>query len=254
MDLTSDRRDDKRYKYDAFIWHTNILPGIFYKAKLCNISETGIYFETDQSLYPGEKIYIAKKSESSISNRKEFKRIEIKWRKENIKSFDQIEIKWRKELKDSFFQYGYGAVFTGSNTNLGKIFDTDKVNKHKIENTHLEYKKDPREITRENYRKEITFKSRNQSYTGIISNISRVGAFIETKSRFSLGQLIHLEIPGDSLFKDLKLKGWVVRIDPNGIGIKFDRRTGRERRKDLDRRRGPDRRVRRMRSAQSKKY
>jgi hypothetical protein len=251
VDLKSDRRDNKRYKYDAFIWHTDILPGIFYKAKLCNLSKTGVYFETDQSLYPGEKIYIAKKSDSSISNKKEFKRIEIKWRKDNIKNFDQIEIKWRKELKNSIFQYGYGAVFTSSNTNLEKIIDTDEVNKHK--NGNLEYKKDPRGLTRENYRKDITFSSRNQTYKGVISNISRVGAFIETKSRLSLGQLIHLEIPGDSLFKDLKLKGWVVRIDPNGVGVKFDRRTGQERRMDIDRRRGPDRRVRRKRRGQSKK-
>ena len=185
MDLTSDRRDNTRYKFDAFIWHTNILPGVFYKAKLYNLSETGIYFETDQSLYPGEKIYIAKKSDSSISNKKEFKRIKIKWRKDNIKSFDQIEIKWRKELTDSFFQYGYGAVFSGSDTNFGKILETDEIDKQKSRNGRLEYKKDPREITRENYRKEITFSSRNQIFKGVISNISRVGAFIETKSRFS---------------------------------------------------------------------
>ena len=253
MDITSDRRDNKRYKYDPFIWHTNILPGTFYIAKLSSYSESGIYFETDQSLYPGEKIYIAKKSDSSISTEKEFKRIEFKWRKDNIKSFDEIEIKWRKELKDSFFQYGYGAVFTGSNTNLGKILGNGEVPKHKNGNGNLEYKKDPREITRENYRKAITFSSKNQSYKGMISNISRVGAFIETKNSFSLGQLIHHEIPGDSLFKDLKLKGVVVRIDPNGIGVKFDRRTGHERRTDLDRRRGPDRRARRKRRGQRKK-
>jgi hypothetical protein len=245
VNLPSNRRDNTRYKYDAFIWHTNILPGIFYKAKLQNLSKTGVYFETDQSLYSREKIYIAKKSDSSISNKKEFKRIEIKWRKDNIKSFDEIEIKWRKELKDSFFQYGYGAVFTGFNTNLEKIIDTDAVDKQKNGNGNLEYKKDPRGLTRENYRKDITFSKKIQTYKGVISNIRRVGAFIETKSNLSLGQLIHLEITGDSLFKDLKLKGLVVRIDPNGVGVKFDRRTGRERRKDIDRRRGPDRRARR---------
>jgi hypothetical protein len=57
--------------------------------------------------------------------------------------------------------------------------------------------------------------------------------------------MIRLEIPGDSLFRDLKLKGWVIRLDPEGVGIKFERRSGHERRKDLDRRRGPDRRTRR---------
>ena len=253
MDCTSDRRDNTRYNFDAFIWHTNILPGVFYKAKLYNLSESGIYFETDQSLYPGEKIYIAKKSDSSLDNKKEFKRIKIKWHKDNIKSFDQIEIKWRKELTDAFFQYGYGAVFSDPDTNFGKILETDEIDKRKNRNGKLEYKKDPREISRENYRKEINFSSKNQTFKGVISNINRVGAFIETKNRFSLGQLVHLEIPGDMLFKDLKLKGWVVRIEPDGVGIRFDRRTGRERRKDLDRRRGPDRRSRRKRRGKSKR-
>ena len=127
------------------------------------------------------------------------------------------------------------------------------VNKNKYGNDNLKDKKDPRELTRENYHKEITFSSKDQTYKGFISNISRVGTFIETKSKFSVGQMIHLEIPGDSLFRDLKLKGWVVRLDPKGVGIKFERRTGRERRKDLDRRRGPDRRARRKPKGAGKK-
>jgi hypothetical protein len=253
VDITSDRRENQRLKYEAIIWHNSILPGIFYKAKLCNISKTGVYFETDQSLYPGEKIYIAKKSDSSISNRKDINRVKIKWRKDSTKGFDHIEIKWRKELKNSSCQYGYGAVFIGSNPNLEKLLDMVDVNKNVNGNDNLKAKKDPRELTRENYRKEITFSAKGQSYKGIISNISRVGAFIETKTKFSLGQLIRLEIPGDSLFRDLKLKGWVVRLDPKGVGIKFERRSGRERRKDLDRRRGPDRRSRRKPKGAGKK-
>ena len=253
MDLTSDRRENQRFKYEAVIWHNCILPGVFYKARLCNISKTGVYFETNQSLYPGEQIFIAKKSDSSISNRKDITRVEIKWRNDSTKGFDHIEIKWRKELKKSDLQYGYGAVFIGSNPNLEKLLDMVAANKKQNGNNNLKAKKDPRELNREDYRKEITFSSKEQSYKGFISNISRAGAFIETESKFSLGQMIRLEIPGDSLFKDLKLKGWVVRLDPEGVGIKFERRTGLERRKDLDRRRGPDRRDRRKPEGAGKK-
>lgn len=253
MDLMSDRRENQRFKYEAIIWHNCILPGVFYKARLCNISKTGVYFETNQSLYPGEQIFIAKKSDSSISNRKDINRVEIKRPKDSTEGFDHIEIKWRKELKNSSLQYGYGAAFIGSNPNLEKLLDMVEANKNKNDNDSLKAKKDPRELTRENYRKEITFSSKDQSYKGFISNISRVGAFIETKTKFSIGQMIRLEIPGDSLFKDLKLKGWVVRLDPEGVGIKFERRTGLERRKDLDRRRGPDRRTRRKPKGAGKK-
>ena len=251
MDLTSNRRENQRFQYEAVIWHNCILPGVFYKARLCNISKTGVYFETNQSLYPGEQIYIAIKSESSISDRKDITRVDIKWRKDNTKGFDHLEIKWRKELRDSDLFFGYGAVFIDSNSNLDKLLEMVDTNKNTTDN--LKAKKDPRELARENYRKEITFSSKDQNHKGFISNISRVGAFIETKSKFSLGQMISLEIPGDSLFKDLKLKGWVVRLEPEGVGIKFERRTGLERRRDLDRRRGPDRRAGRKSKSKDKK-
>ena len=45
-----------------------------------------------------------------------------------------------------------------------------------------------------------------------------------------------LVIPGDKKHSDMKLKGSVVRLSTKGAGIKFDRRTGRERRKGGDRR------------------
>ncbi len=252
MDSTSDQRENTRLKFEAVIWHNNILPGVLYKAKIHNLSKDGVYFETDQSLYPGEKIHIAKISLSSRSDAKNVSRVEIKWRDDNAKYFDRIEIKWRKELKDSSFRFGYGAIFTSSDSKLTKLIIAASSGKQKISSEDRDYRKDPRELTRENYRKEIIFSSKNQNYQGFISNISRVGAFIETKHKLSLGQIIHLEIPGDSLFKELIRSGCVVRLDPDGIGIKFDKRSGRERRKAIDRRTGADRRSRRKRKGKAK--
>ena len=252
MDSTSERRDNQRFKYEAIIWHNNVLPGIFYKAKLSNLSKTGVYFETDQSLYPGEKIYIAKKSDSSISNRKEFNRVEINWYDGNTEDFGPIEIKWRKELKNSSYRYGYGAIFVDSNSHLDQLIEMASVNELEKSDGRLNNKKDSRELARENYRKEIIFSSKNRTYKGTISNISRAGAFIETEDKLPLGRIVHLEISGDSFFKDLKLKGWVVRLDPKGFGVKFNRRSGSERRTDKDRRRGFDRRTRRKLNRRSK--
>ena len=245
MDLTPDRRGSKRYKYQTNMWHTNILPKVLYRAKLYNLSKTGVYFETDQTLYVREKIHIVRNSAVSTGDKKDLNRIEIKWGNQNTKGFDIIEIKWRKELKNSSFLFGYGAVFMNFNTNFRKIIDAAALDKYRNSNRDLEYIKDPRELAREIYRKVITIRSKNQTYKGVVLNINRAGAFIATKKRLHLGQIIHLEIPGDSLFRDLKLKGVVVRKDPNGVGVKFDKRTGLDRRNDIDRRRGPDRRVRR---------
>lgn len=245
MDSASEKRNNKRFKYEAVIWHNNILPGVLYKAKIYNLSKGGVYFETDQSLYPGEKIHIAKISIVSKKNGTERNRVAVKWQDKNAKYFDPVQIIWRKELADSHFRYGYGAEFTKADSTLAKLIVASTVESQTDKCEDWEYKKDPRELSRENYKKEITFRSKNNSYKGFISNINRVGAFIETGDAFSLGQIIKFVLPGDGLFKPLKLRGCVVRLAPNGIGVRFDKRTGRERRKDIDRRTGAERRDRR---------
>ena len=252
MGLTAEQRKYKRFKYEAVIWHNNILPGILYKAKICNLSKGGLYFETDQSLYPGEKIHIAKISFTTQKNGSKRDRVAIKWRDKNARYFDPIEIKWRKELADSPYSFGYGAEFARADSILAKLIIASAADTQEDDIEAWEYKKDPRELSRENYRKKITFSSQKKDHTGYLSNINRVGAFIETKDAFSLGQIIKLVVPGDGLFKPLKLRGCVVRIEPEGVGIRFDKRSGRERRKDIDRRTGADRRDRRKSGARRK--
>jgi Tfp pilus assembly protein PilZ len=98
-------------------------------------------------------------------------------------------------------------------------------------------KNDSRQNPRTPYRKVTFFTTQNRNYKGFITNISRSGAFIVARYRFSLGQQIVLVIPGDEKHSDMKLKGSVVRLSPKGAGVKFDRRTGMVRREGLDRRR-----------------
>ena len=252
MGSTAEKRNNKRFKYEAVIWHNNILPGILYKAKIYNLSKCGLYFETDQCLYPGEKIHIAKISVTPKKNGSERDRVAIKWRDKNARYFDPIEIKWRKELADSTYSFGYGAEFARADSILAKLIIASAADTLEDDNEAWEYKKDHRELSRENYRKKITFSSQKKNYTGFLSNINRVGAFIETRDAFSLGQIIQLVIPGDGLFKPLELRGCVVRMEPQGVGIRFDKRSGRERRKDIDRRTGADRRDRRKSGARRK--
>ena len=62
MSSNSDRRKTKRYHFESVILHDTLLPDIFYDAKMYDISKGGVHFESDQSLYPGEEIYIGLKS------------------------------------------------------------------------------------------------------------------------------------------------------------------------------------------------
>jgi len=86
----------------------------------------------------------------------------------------------------------------------------------------------------------ITHKYRH--LTGVATNISRGGVFVETARNISFGERISLIIHGSKHTKGVRLKGWIVRLDPNGVGVSFNRRADRERRYDLDRRTGLDRR------------
>jgi Tfp pilus assembly protein PilZ len=217
-----DQRIDQRFIYEAAIWHENIIPGRFYRAKIGNISRKGIYFESDQALYQGEKIYIGRSRPES---------------KEDISAnCAGVEIKWRKALKDSSYQFGYGAEFLDLDNPLVKSIDSTNMINQNNHGTSRKYKKDPREHVRELYRKEIVFSTQNRHYKGSITNISRSGAFIRTKDKFALGQLILLDIREDKTSEALRLKGWVVRLSPNGVGVKFDRRIRLDRRKKVDRR------------------
>jgi Tfp pilus assembly protein PilZ len=224
VNINYDQRGHQRFIYEAPMWHENILPGRFYMAKIGNVSRKGIYFESDQALYRGEKIYIGSnrpQSEEHISN-----------------NCAGVEIKWRKVLKGSSFRYGYGAEFLDSDNVLVKSIDYTKIIIQNNHGTSGRYKRDPRKHFREIYGKAIVFATKNQQCNGSISNISRGGAFITTNNKFSLGQMIQIDIREDKTCDALRLKGWVVRLSPDGVGVKFDRRIRRDRRKKADRRVG----------------
>jgi Tfp pilus assembly protein PilZ len=105
---------------------------------------------------------------------------------------------------------------------------------------------DPRKYPRKPCLKSVFFNCGDQQYTGLIKNISRGGAFIETADKFFFGQSIELLIPNSRIDQDKPIPGWIVHLSKTGIGVTFkrifERRSGRERRNAIDRRSGSDRR------------
>jgi Tfp pilus assembly protein PilZ len=217
MQINNDQRVKRRFKYEAVIWHDNILPDRFYAARILNISRSGVYFESDQTLYQGEEVFIAHKNPGP----------------EGIepKNCTRVEIKWRQNLKDSPYRYGYGARFAETDNSLVKSIDKNRLIRQNIDDDPTKYKREPRAHLRELYRKEIVFIAENSQHRGTVTDISRGGAFIRTDTKLSLGQAVNIHIPRGQSCKDTQLKGWVVRLSPNGIGIKFDRRLHADRRK-----------------------
>jgi Tfp pilus assembly protein PilZ len=109
---------------------------------------------------------------------------------------------------------------------------------------------DPRKHPRRSCLKSVFFNCGDQTYAGFIKNISRGGVFIETTDKFFFGQSIELVIPKTRIDGGKPIPGWIVHLSGTGIGVTFkrifERRSGRERRNEIDRRSGSDRRKKKV--------
>lgn len=205
---------EQRYKREVDISHDIVMPNILYDGTFYNLSGGGIYFESNQQILPGDKISITVKRLNGTEQ-----------------SFD-IEIQWRKDLQNSSLRFGYGAKPIHPKESIVQIPDQNVNRLAEVENM--------RRYQRNFYNKPIRLKNHNQSFKGRIRDISRGGAFIETNSIFPIGKKLVLTISGKTARKSVRLTGWVVRKIKEGFGIAFDRRSGAERRYEIDRRKDQD--------------
>lgn len=209
---------DKRFNYETDISHDIVIPDIHYDGRIFNLSREGIYFESDERVEPGDQISIT-----------------IKKLDGNEVTFD-VEILRRKRLYGTTYRFGYGGKSIEPKSSLVKVFGKD------LAPTPID-DKDCREYCRKIYNKLLRFRYENKNHNAWIRDISRGGAFIETNLFFPIGKKIVLTIPARKARKVVRIQGWIVRCSEAGFGIKFNRRTDSvERRFDIDRRNGPERR------------
>ena len=239
MPAKIERRKQNRIKYEAFISHDILSDEIIHSDKMFNFSQDGLYFESDQNIHPGDDVYIGIGYHPHQAN-------------DNIELLFGVEVVWRNDLQDSPYRYGFGTKFISSNNSLVKKVDIGnsllKKSKMKalkgqnLSGQNMKTEGDSRKHPRKPCKKLLIFSYKNQKYKGLITSISRGGAFLITESKLALGEFIDLIIQKHKNRKDLKVRGWIVRSTPKGVGVSFERRSGKERRYDLDRRTGLDRR------------
>ncbi len=231
MGSTTERRKHKRHQYEAFISHDILSPEVKPAGKIYNFSQQGLYFESNHNFLPFEEIFVEIIDQDRSSDT------------EQELLFD-VEIIWRKKLIDAPFRYGYGAKFKFSNEIIEHKIKSASLKRPPLPPPELEDKTEAREFPRKRCRQSIVFNLGNQVCQGWVTNISRSGAFIKTRSKCSLGLKIRIVLTGDKPSKGLERMGWIVRVNSEGFGLSFNRRSGVERRYDLDRRVGRDRRQR----------
>ena len=233
MKFDTERRRYKRFKYEALISHDVSTNGNIYPGKMFNFSKGGLYFESEQPIYPGENLFVALAISPDSSGK-------------DTQHHFEVRILWHKKVEGSPLCHGYGGKFLStydSFTETGQIQE-EEIKKKVSPSYDFGGENDSRKHIRKPYRKMLLFTYDSVEYKGIVSNISRGGVFILTKDDFVLGgkiKLVHLALKTRNAAKET---GWVVRKTLEGIGVSFERRTASERRCDLDRRTGLDRRSR----------
>jgi Tfp pilus assembly protein PilZ len=241
VELNTERRTHKRLKNKASVSHDILTLEIVHTGRIYNFSNSGLYLESNQTFYPGEEVYIL------MGNRPQLAEGDTQF-------FLCVEIIWHQNLQSSSYRYGYGAKLLETNDALARSMSTAKLEKKTRQSGIIDNGIDSRKCHRRPSNKLFLFTHQNRRCKGYIKNISRSGALIETKNKLSLGKAIILAIPRRKSRKDIYLRGWIVRLNSNGGGVKFDQRSGRERRSDLDRRFGLERRRRNKSKNRNKIY
>lgn len=67
----------------------------------------------------------------------------------------------------------------------------------------------------------VDYSTQDHVYKDFIQNVSAGGVFIQTNMPFSVGQEVSLTFPLPNYQKYIKIIGKVVRIDLQGIGVRF---------------------------------
>ena len=196
-----EKRDDVRIVYKSPITVEDLKAGKTYRARMVNYSKNGLYFETNRLLDSVTEIYIEMENSPKASS------------SFDLKERYQAEIIWHKKLEDSLYNHGYGVRY---------IYGSDIEN---LQSSGLKDTKnnseDLRRHPRRSYRKKVLLTFQNQHYEGLANNISNGGIFIETNDKLSVGQIIRLVIPGTKIDKGVMLKGEIIHVKPEGVGVKF---------------------------------
>ncbi len=99
MEENPEKRDNARIDHQCLVTIENLKAGTINKAKMLNFSATGLYFEADNLLQPGEEVFVGIDNSPFASE-------------QGLYECYRVEIVWRKELKKSAYYYGYGAKHT----------------------------------------------------------------------------------------------------------------------------------------------
>ena len=205
-----DKRKERRFHYETAVALGSSEGGPTSVARMYNVSEGGVYFESDSRIAERKQIYIW------IAN-SPFAR------DPGVYESQRVKVVWRSALKDSIYAYGYGVKRLDPADTFAESMVMSRLDMPQPRVGKLRPMKDSRRHPRKSFSASVFFGSQNGHHKGRIRNISRSGLFIETRSRFEIGHPIQIVVPDDRFDQYLSITGRVVRSGSGGIGLRITR-------------------------------
>ena len=76
---------------------------------------------------------------------------------------------------------------------------------------------------RRSFGKATLYASRDRFIRGTVKDISKGGMLIEAADGIAVGEQLNLAVPAAHRRRDFTVQGEIVRVDPNGLAIRFER-------------------------------
>ncbi len=82
--------------------------------------------------------------------------------------------------------------------------------------------KDKRKYSRKPISIYAVCETNNRNFRGFTKDVSAGGAFIETKTNLSFGEDFFMTLVHNSFETPVRTSGKITRVDPKGVGVKFN--------------------------------
>lgn len=208
MSSNPESRKNARFEHQSIIRHEDLDEGIYASSKMFNFSRNGLYFESNVVLEPGEKIFIGIENSPYVDNPGTYECY-------------HAEIRWRKDLEYSMYKYGYGVLYCLIDTTIDPEARPAACPLPEPKTPPKKVEKDLRRFPRISLSKSVDFFTPRGAFSGILMNICRTGAYIETPNALRIGKRLTIALPFVNKGKGALVKAEVVWNDNNGFGVKF---------------------------------
>jgi len=236
MKTTREARRSARLDHTATILIENLPEGTYHHGKMVNYSTGGLYFECSVAYAPGAPIIFG------IENTPY----------DGCRGVYHGHVKWCRRLpeKQSLYAFGIGVAYVKPDLYRNRrrqSHPSSPVRPHPTTEGHDAPQKPGRQEAagerrvppedldgtqgpiekRRHFRRlfgrTTLYASRNRFIRGLVKDISKSGMFIEAADGIAPGEHLYLTIPAVHRQRDFTVRGEVVRVEPDGLAIRFER-------------------------------